>query len=169
MQMNRLLFLCTGNYYRSRFAEILFNSRAARCELRWRADSRGLALDLAGGYVGPMSAAAYASLVGKGIRCASMERFPRAVSAGDFAAADRVIALDQEEHRPMMRARFPDWEDRIVYWLVHDLDQWDADTALAVIDNQVSRLVEELRNNPAPAAKSSHQNQAVRSKPGSPP
>ena len=39
----RVLFLCTGNYYRSRFAEILFNQLAPTRGLNWRADSRGLA------------------------------------------------------------------------------------------------------------------------------
>jgi len=37
---NTVLFLCTGNYYRSRFAEILFNAVAAKEGLGWRADSR---------------------------------------------------------------------------------------------------------------------------------
>ena len=34
-----VLFLCTGNYYRSRFAEILFNSVAGRMGLPWKASS----------------------------------------------------------------------------------------------------------------------------------
>ena len=146
--MNRLLFLCTGNYYRSRFAEVLFNSLASRCQLEWRADSRGLALDLTGGNLGPISVAAFQSLIRKGIRCTSMNRFPQAVSVMDFEAAHLTVALDEEEHRPMMRERFPEWENRVVYWRVHDLDKWEAKAALAVIDNHVSRLVEELRKNP---------------------
>ena len=40
-----VLFLCTGNYYRSRFAEVLFNSVAGKMGLPWRASSRGLALE----------------------------------------------------------------------------------------------------------------------------
>ena len=36
-----VLFLCTGNYYRSRFAEALFDSVAVRMGLPWRASSRG--------------------------------------------------------------------------------------------------------------------------------
>ena len=39
-----VLFLGTSNYYRSRFAEVLFNSVARKMGLPWRASSRGLAL-----------------------------------------------------------------------------------------------------------------------------
>ena len=51
--MKRILFLCTGNYYRSRFAEIFFNWHAEQRVLAWRAESRGLALDASN--VGPIS------------------------------------------------------------------------------------------------------------------
>ena len=37
--MRTVLFLCTGNYYRSRYAEHYFNAHAAGTG--WRADSRG--------------------------------------------------------------------------------------------------------------------------------
>jgi len=36
-----VLFLCTGNYYRSRHAEAVFNHHAERLGLGWRAVSRG--------------------------------------------------------------------------------------------------------------------------------
>jgi len=36
------LFLCTGNYYRSRFAECYFRHLSAKYQLPWLADSRGL-------------------------------------------------------------------------------------------------------------------------------
>ena len=145
--MNRVLFLCTGNYYRSRFAEILFNALAAQHQLPWRADPRGLALDLTLGNPGPMAMVAFQALRAKGIHCASMERFPKSAAEADFRAAALTIALDEHEHRPMMRARFPEWELKIDYWLVHDLDQWDPSMALAAIEGCVESLVENLREN----------------------
>ena len=50
-----ILFLCTGNHYRSRFAEILFNFVAGRMGLPWKAFSRGLALERGVNNVGPMA------------------------------------------------------------------------------------------------------------------
>ena len=50
-----VLFLCTGNYYRSRFAEELFNHQAERADLDWIAQSRGLALERGAYNVGPIS------------------------------------------------------------------------------------------------------------------
>ena len=53
--MYKLLFLCTGNYYRSRFAELLFNAMAAKHIVPWQAFSRGLALDKGAHNIGPIS------------------------------------------------------------------------------------------------------------------
>ena len=60
-----VLFLCTGDYYRSRFAEVLFNSVAGKMGLPWRASSRGLALERGVNNVGPMAVEA----VRRDIRC----------------------------------------------------------------------------------------------------
>src|SRR5229473_3236529 len=57
-----VLFLCTGNYYRSRFAEVLFNSVAGKMGLPWRASSKGLALERGVNNVGPMAVSAIAAL-----------------------------------------------------------------------------------------------------------
>ena len=40
--MSTVLFLCSANYYRSRFAEHFFNWLAEINGMPWRADSRGL-------------------------------------------------------------------------------------------------------------------------------
>ena len=43
--MKQVLFLCSANYYRSRFAEHLFNWLAPQLGLDWRADSMGLDME----------------------------------------------------------------------------------------------------------------------------
>jgi hypothetical protein len=50
-----VLFLCTGNYYRSRFAEELFNDHAGRSGIDWIAHSRGLALERGANNLGCIS------------------------------------------------------------------------------------------------------------------
>jgi hypothetical protein len=49
----KTVFPCSGNYYRSRFAEELFNHAAKNAGLNWRASSRGLALEPEN--IGPVS------------------------------------------------------------------------------------------------------------------
>src|SRR3954465_5725506 len=89
-----VLFLCTGNYYRSRFAEVLFNSVAAKMGLPWKATSRGLALERGVGNVGPVAASAGKRLEGMGIRAAGeCARPPAQVTADDLGSSDWVVAL----------------------------------------------------------------------------
>src|SRR5580692_13029766 len=105
-----ILFLCTGNYYRSRFAEILFNSVAMKMGLSWKASSRGLALARGINNVGPMAASAISALealhAGAGDDCS---RFPVQVTINDLEGAERIIALKQAEHLPLLQDRFPAW------------------------------------------------------------
>jgi protein-tyrosine phosphatase len=144
MTMKKILFLCTGNYYRSRFAEHLFNDLADKQGLDWQADSRGLALERGINNVGPISQYTIATLGELGITLSENERFPLQASDADFANADKIIALDESEHRPLMRDRYPKWENQIEYWLVHDVDITPATTALPAIETRLRQLVTEL-------------------------
>jgi protein-tyrosine phosphatase len=87
-QENAVLFLCTDNYYRSRYAEILFNSVARKMGLPWRASSRGLALERGVNNVGPMAMTSVKALEARGSRAAAeCGRFPIQVTVEDFEAA----------------------------------------------------------------------------------
>jgi protein-tyrosine phosphatase len=140
-----ILFLCTGNYYRSRFAEELFNSMAAEAGLDWTATSRALAIELGIFNAGPISVHAQAALAELGINLAKPVRHPIAVTNDDLTASTRVIALKEAEHRPYLTQRHPDWPDRVEYWHIHDLDQATPKEALAGIAVNVSELVEQLK------------------------
>jgi protein-tyrosine-phosphatase len=135
-----VLFLCTGNYYRSRFAEILFNSMADKTGLAWRAASKGLALERGVNNVGPIALSAVKALESMGIRAAdSVARFPAQVIAEDLEAADRVIALKKAEHLPLLQERFPTWAEKVEFWHVDD-----APEALGLIEQEVMGLVNRL-------------------------
>ncbi len=143
--MQTILFLCTGNYYRSRFAQHLFNHLAQLHNLDWQADSRGLALERGANNVGAISRYASTALAEREIILLDDERFPQAAQLQDFQTFTKVIAIDESEHRPLMVERFAEWVDNIEYWLVHDIDKTAADEALAQIEVNVIRLIEELK------------------------
>jgi predicted translation initiation factor SUI1 len=147
-----VLFLCTGNFYRSRFAEVLFGSVAGKLGLPWTATSRGLAPDCVTRNVGPMAPSAVAALQALGVRAAAeCSRLPVPVTLADLEAADRVIALKRDEHLLMLEEYFPAWVEKVEFWHVDD-----APGALPLIERAVMDLTARLlggspaREAPAP-------------------
>lgn len=141
---NVVLFLCTGNYYRSRFAEILFNQLAREARLDWQAESRGLDLTIGVNNRGPLSPHTRRACDARGLPLPETVRAPLAVCDADLRAARIVIAVKEAEHRPYLGRLFPEWADRVRYWHVHDLDQSLADAALNQLDGLVRSLVRSL-------------------------
>ena len=142
---SQILFLCTGNYYRSRYAEELFNFRARSEGLAWSAFSRGLAEKGSPDNVGPMSHFAFQALSAKSIEPEGARRLPMPCSAADFAEAELVIALKDAEHRPFVARRFPDMLPRVIFWDVDDVAFAPPAVALAQIDDLVDGLISGLR------------------------
>lgn len=137
--MKTVLFLCTGNYYRSRYAEILFNSKAEETGLAWRAVSRGLAPDPRN--PGPMSRDTVAALQKQQISVENYLRHPIEVTSADFESNDHVVAVKEDEHRPMILRKFPQWLDEVEFWHVHDLDCCGPEEAIPHLDQEVSGLM----------------------------
>lgn len=139
--LESLLFLCTGNYYWSRFAELYFREAAAGRQLNWRADSRGLALCEAN--LGPISMHTITECRNLGVSTEPL-RWPLEVTEADLADATMTVAVKESEHRPLMRLKFPAWENRIEYRDVHDLDCAHADEALPLLRRHVDKLLQRL-------------------------
>ncbi|MCY4082273.1 MAG: hypothetical protein OXF54_18665 [Caldilineaceae bacterium] len=137
-----VLFLCTGNYYRSRFAEHFFNEQARERQLAWQATSRGLQPSLEN--LGFMSRHALDRLNSLGMAPREPLRLPMGLQSSDLMTAELTIAMNEVEHRPLMAARFPEWTERVRYWRIYDLDVADADSGLAAIENAVLALLDEL-------------------------
>ena len=140
--MKTVLFLCTGNYYRSRYAEILFNWRAQKRSLAWKADSRGLEPDPRN--AGPMSRDTMAALRELGIPFDSHLRLPLRATDDDFEAAQHIVAVKEAEHRPMIERSFRRWIERVEFWHVHDLDCCGPDEAIPHLDREVAALIDRL-------------------------
>lgn len=141
---NKILFLCTGNYYRSRFAQHLFNALANNKGLNWQAESRGLAIERGFNNVGAISPHAIKGLRERGLSVPADERLPLQATDADFAIANKVIVLDEEEHRPIMLERFPQWIEKVEYWMVHDLDKITPVIALRQIEHNLIQLIDLL-------------------------
>jgi protein-tyrosine phosphatase len=141
-KMKRVLFLCSGNYYRSRYAEIFFNWHAKRRGLGWQAESRGLAIDPCN--IGPISRYTKSKTIELGMWLEEYGRDPLRAADEDFATADVVVAVKEAEHRPLMEASFPQWRDMVEYWQVHDLDCAGPDDAIPCLEREILGLIERL-------------------------
>lgn len=135
-----VLFICTGNYYRSRYAEIYFNHLAPKMGLDWKAFSRGLEAS-AGRNEGPISRFALKRLVHRELSPGDPPRFPIQLEEQDLQEAGLIVAINRVEHQPMMEKQFPAWAGKITYWDVADLDITDSENALSTIEKQIHLIV----------------------------
>lgn len=121
----KVLFVCSGNYYRSRLAEILFNHEAAAIGLEWESASRGL---LKTGELKGMSEHSASYLKGaKLAHLAEEPRDPLPIDVEDLTEAELTIALCREEHQPLIEQKFLalaralSKAGRIRYWNIYDI------------------------------------------------
>ncbi len=140
--MNRLLFLCSGNYYRSRFAEEVFNYKAKANQSDSRADSRGLRLNP--NNVGPMAEVVLKRLARLEVKPIDAGRTPEALNQSDLEDAALVIAMSRQEHYPLMREMFPAYSDQITYWDVEDTGRMSPDEAFRRIELLIDQLIDDV-------------------------
>ena len=138
-----ILFICTGNYYRSRFAEALFNHHAQLRELSWRAISRGLAIERVI-EINKLSRFTFAAMLQRGIKRHHTSADLNALTSLDLIDADLAIAMCEAEHRPMMIEKYPLWVDHVIYWHVRDLPDCQPCEAIPEIERQVFLLLDSI-------------------------
>jgi protein-tyrosine phosphatase len=71
-------------------------------------------------------------------------RAPLPVTDADFAAALRVIAVKEAEHRTMVETRHAAWSPRVEYWTIHDIDCAPPEQALPQLEIKVLALLDQL-------------------------
>jgi protein-tyrosine phosphatase len=142
VKVTNVLFICSGNIFRSRYAEAYLNFIADSRRLPIIAESRGLTVDKVDLETSPY---VIDRLEVKAIPAKHMGAGKSALSEEDLSRADLVIALRDREHRPMLSERFPAWADRVTYWDVEDLDEdTTVDTIFSKIEDLVSNLLKAL-------------------------
>jgi protein-tyrosine phosphatase len=145
-ERSNLLFVCTANYYRSRFAELYCNFLAERMGLGVRADSAGLEMARWRDYnPGELSVHALRELEAQGIEVAQPPRAPRQFSPSMLEGDVRLIAMSEVEHRPMMQRLFPEVLAQTEFWSVEDVEYVEPAIALRNIRESVARCLESYR------------------------
>jgi protein-tyrosine phosphatase len=139
-----ILFLCSGNYYRSRFAEHLFNHLVKNTRLPHRADSAGLWPDCRQHNPGPIAAQTIHALIERGVPLPATHRIPRDVIEADIRDAALTIALKEAEHRPVVAQRFPHLLGCVEFWHVHDVEDAPPAEAIPLIEGNVRALIARL-------------------------
>jgi protein-tyrosine phosphatase len=140
-----ILFICTGNYYRSRFAEIYFNYLAEQAGLSQRSFSRGLEVFRCRN-VGALSGYTRNRLLEQHhIELPASIAYPCQIQTEDFQQASLSIALDKKEHYPMMQEYFPEWAEKIVYWDFEDIQFVSYQEMLPGLEKKIELFVQELQ------------------------
>lgn len=139
-----ILFICTGNYYRSRFAEYYLRHVADSNNRRWLVTSRGLRLHA--GNVGPISPHTREFCSVRGIK--TDERPPTLLTGRDLAAANVAVAMSKTEHYPMMASMFPRQADDVLYWEIEDIPHQQPHVALAALIAKIESLAASLAHRP---------------------
>lgn len=140
----KILFICTGNYYRSRFAELFFNAQAAKLNIPWSADSRGIEPSIYND--GPIYPFVLTRLEMLGIPMRTKPRMPIRLNKNDLESADLVIGLNEKEHLPLIKHSFGNWQGKIAYWDIPDLNLMRHEEALSQIEKNVTALIQQLRD-----------------------
>lgn len=155
-KVKQVIFICTGNFYRSRLAEELFNYYVGETNLPWEATSRGM-VDSSFGGISPV---AFEYLKKRGLSPRidpTRDSIPLKVS--DIEKAELLIAMNQEEHEPMLREKFGQiprilaQRNRLRYWNVCDVP---GET------NSLSQFFGERRPTQSPRSGTEHIDFAVR-------
>ncbi len=143
----KITFVCTGNYYRSRFAEAYFNYVSDILSLGFVADSSGLAIHLADELAeeyGEISPDSRSELEKFGIPEKYYERNRKSLTAEEIESSDYLIAMDEEEHVDMVKERFPEYKKRFSYLKIKDIFDWKPEKTLSEIQKEVEAILNKI-------------------------
>jgi protein-tyrosine phosphatase len=138
----QVLFVCTGNHYRSRFAEAIFNQKAREAQLDWRAVSRGLRLVLSQQGISPV---AQRELTLRGVPPALSQGAPKALTKEDLDQSAYIVLMDEAEHRPLLEKQFPARDDhKVHYWHIGESGKMKPAKACEAMSSQIEELLRTL-------------------------
>ncbi|MDD4872434.1 MAG: low molecular weight phosphatase family protein [Kiritimatiellae bacterium] len=142
----KVLFLCTGNFYRSRLAEELLRFYSEDQGIDLVSDSAALG-DIPNPInIGPISQEAlrYLGQLGKKPEY-FLQRYPKKCTVADIISADIIIGLNEREHKRWFEEQFPDFTLKCVqYWHVPDVEEDPDKVGPELMDKNVRELLKDL-------------------------
>jgi hypothetical protein len=87
-----------------------------------------------------------AALLEMGISVDEYLRLPLKVTDDDFSSNHHIVAVKEQEHRPMIQRDFPSWLTKVEFWHVDDLDCCGPEEAIPHLNEEVTALLLKLRN-----------------------
>ena len=149
--MKKVMFVCTGNYYRSIICENLWLYLLDRYEKDGEVCSSGLNPELASLWkksFGDISPFAESSL---NIMKVSIKRTNslKPIRLFDIETSNRVIFLNKKEHKPMVaKSKMPTSSNKYIFWENEDVDsQFPLETIFSIIDNVCDLFQQEYFEN----------------------
>ena len=137
-----VLFICTGNFYRSRLAEALFNFYSSKNNSAWKAFSRGLDLTT---LTPSQKQSRISELTIKGLESLEVPTSfaggrPTQLTVSDLDRSSIIVALNQSEHRPVLEKKYPAQKSKITYWEIGDSKTLNPTQAIELINNNVKAI-----------------------------
>ena len=137
--MQKILFVCTANIFRSRFSEEVYNHLATRLNLSSRAYSAGL---MVGHYkTRSIYTPALEQLKVLNIVPRRKDELSIHINDLDLTQFDQVICMDKDEHQPMVRKNKNLINLNVEYWDIVDEPLVSRDISLPQCYKRVEKLV----------------------------
>ncbi len=138
----KVLFICTGNYYRSKFAEIYFNFLNKDKELT--SYSRGLDISNPKN-LGSISPYTVNYLKQLKVEIPVKINDPQLLEENDLINSDVVIAVNRKEHYKVLENKFPSFIWKIEFWDVGDLYEQTYENALHELSCKIELLTKDFQ------------------------
>ena len=140
--MKKVLFVCTANIHRSRFAEEVFNYFCAKHNKDYHAFSAGLRV---GDYsFRKIYYPALENLKAFNIIPIRPNDLPKHIKDVDLENYDKIICMDEVEHKPMVTSDPKLSNYNFEYWNITDMPKVDSDVSLPICYKKVKNLLNEM-------------------------
>ena len=141
--MNNILFVCTGNIFRSRFAEEVFNHL---CKING-VDATAFSAGLQVGRYKQRKICRPAMNELERLKIEPLRSNEDSVHINDIDVSiyDQIICMDEEEHKPMVRSNEHLSGFTFQYWNIVDMPKVSSDISLPKCYKKVESLIDQLK------------------------